>query len=248
MSKDLDITGLIMVDYVNSLLYTKDMSPTISRTISNHGVIWSNRYTYTAVAAGVAFIAYILLFFVGFVPSEFRYDPADNLTNNQQDNTQASATVDDLSTAAPTGEQPQRITIDKIGVNSTIKNPVSTNPSTLNNYLAEGAVRWPTSGDPGYGNLFLFGHSTSHQTVFNQAYKTFNRLEELEEGDIISVETISGTYRYSVIDVEFRKDSSAYIPFDSGKNMLTLSTCNSFGAKEDRIIVRAEFEGYTPSL
>jgi|AntRauTorcE11897_2_1112592.scaffolds.fasta_scaffold03595_8 LPXTG-site transpeptidase (sortase) family protein len=222
----------------------------MSLTIATHNSplqrFWSHRVSYTLVAAAIAFTAYLLLYMVGFVPNEFRYDPAGSSVKTPATAPLATTSLDQLSGIIPTNEAANRITIEKIGVDTVIKNPVTTNVQALNNYLAEGAVRWPTSGHPGNGNLYVFGHSTSYETVINQAYKTFNRIEELERGDVITVRSNSGIYRYSVADVQFYKDAEAYIPFNSGENMLTLSTCNSFGAKEDRIVVRANFEGYQP--
>lgn len=220
------------------------MTPTIPRTTGNKNVYWEHRFSYTATAAAVAFLVYLLLYMIGFVPSQFRYEPNRPVVNHSAAGT--SATVADLDSAVPTNEQARRIRISAIGIDAKIMNPVSTDLDVLNNYLSEGAVRWPTSGQPGHGNLFLFGHSSSLENVLNQAYKTFNGLGELENGDIIAIETISGTYRYSVKDVEFRKNSAVYVPFDTGEDMLTLSTCNNFGAKEDRIVVRADFESYMP--
>lgn len=221
------------------------MTPTVTSN-HKHSIIWRKRYQYAAVIAIIACVSYLALYMIGLTPSVLEYQPRA-ATQMSQVNTGESVTVNELSSAIPTNEQAQRVSIDKIGVNTSIENPVSTDIETLNSYLTEGAVRWPTSGQPGHGNMFLFGHSSSLGNVLNQAYKAFNGLGELENGDTIEVETISGIYRYSVIDVEFQKDTAVYVPFDTGENMLTLSTCNNFGAKEDRIVVRAVFEGYTPS-
>lgn len=219
------------------------MTPTVSRKLSSSPVFWQHRFAYTAIAAGVAAFVYLLFYMAGWVPSELRFE---STAPTAQTNTVNSATLADLDSVAPMTEEPRRITIAKIGVDTAVKNPVSTDVSTLNNYLAEGAVRWPTSGYPGNGNLFLFGHSSSLANVWNQAYKTFNGLGELTPGDMIQVDTISGTYTYRVTDVEFKEDAAIYVPFDSGENMLTLSTCNNFGSKEDRIVVRATFSGFSP--
>ncbi|MEX2369351.1 MAG: sortase [Candidatus Paceibacterota bacterium] len=219
------------------------MKPTVGRNLSSSPFFWQHRFTYTATAAGVAAVVYLLFYMVGWVPSELRFEPA---APAQQTSSSTAASVDQLDSIMPMTEEPRRITIEKIGVNTAVKNPVSTDTQTLNNYLAEGAVRYPGSGHPGNGNLFMFGHSSSLSNVWNQAYKTFNNLAELSPGDKISVDTVSGTYTYYVIDVEFKEDVAIYVPFDSGENLLTLSTCNNFGSKEDRIIVRANFAGFSP--
>lgn len=221
------------------------MKPTVQNPIKRN-LFWGKRYQYAFFTASIAAAAYLLLYFTGLTPTALEYQPQTN-QENAQVRAESKVSVEELQSATPTNEEAARIIIDEISVNTPVENPVTTSIEALNNYLSEGAVRWPTSGTPGHGNMFLFGHSSSLNNVLNQAYKAFNGLGELENGDTIEVETISGTYRYSVIDVEFQKDTAVYVPFDTGENMLTLSTCNNFGAREDRIVVRAVFEGYTPS-
>ena len=222
------------------------MSPTVARTTKNHSALWQHRFGYTLTASVVVACLYLLLYMVGFVPESFRYAPTE--ISKAPATAAATTSLDDLDKAnpMPTTEQPSRVVIPQIGVDTVVKNPVTTDTATLNNYLAEGAVRWPDSGLPGAGNVFLFGHSTSYETVFNQAYKTFNRVQELEEDDPIIIETASGIFTYRVISVEMKPDSAAYIPFDASTNMLTISTCNTLGQKEDRHIVRARLADYQP--
>ncbi|MEX2515074.1 MAG: sortase [Candidatus Paceibacterota bacterium] len=223
------------------------MTATIPRTGKTTVPFWQNRYLYAYTVAGMMAILYLLFYFLGLVPVDFRYEPSTpSRRNTPAVSAQSTTTIDNLSPAVPQNEQASHITIDKIGVDTPIMNPVSTNIQTLNNYLSEGAVRYPTSGTPGDGNLFLFGHSSGLSNIINQAYKAFNNIGELEKGDTIKVETFSGTYYYSVIDVELHKDAEIFVPFDTGKDMLTLSTCNNFGAKEDRFVVRAKFTNYVP--
>lgn len=222
------------------------MSLTIPKINKSQNLFWKSRYLYTFSATAMMALLYFFFYFIGLVPVDFRYSPGNTPASQSRIASQNTTTIEALSASVPTNEEAQQITIDKIGVDTPIKNPVSTDIQTLNNYLSEGAVRYPTSGDPGNGNLFLFGHSSSLSNVINQAYKAFNNLGRLEKGDTIKVDTFSGTYHYSVIDVELRKDSEIFVPFDTGQNMLTLSTCNNFGAKEDRIVVRAEFVEYVP--
>jgi LPXTG-site transpeptidase (sortase) family protein len=88
--------------------------------------------------------------------------------------------------------------------------------------------------------MFIFGHSSNWPVVHNQAYKTFNGIGTLENGDEIFVYTIDKVYKYVVSSVKLVDSSQAYVSFDASDTMLTLSTCNSFGTKEERFVVEAK--------
>src|SRR3989344_7939590 len=137
---------------------------------------------------------------------------------------------------------PIRIVIDKINVDSAVLNPTSSDLSALDEALKYGVVRYPKSGLLGQeDNIYLFGHSTSYQVVRNQAYKALNNLEKLEVGDTIKVRSENKEHLYKVTSVRTERDSDAVVKFNTGKRTLTVSTCNTLGAKEDRHIVEADF-------
>ncbi len=139
-------------------------------------------------------------------------------------------------------ETPQRVSIPKLGVSVVVKNPISTDVAILDAALMEGAVRYPTSGLLGESkNVFLFGHSAYSRVIKNRAYHTFDGVEKLAEGDEVYVDSIDARYVYKVVRVSFLKDSEAYIDLESDVRMLTLATCNAFGAKDDRVVVQARF-------
>lgn len=138
-------------------------------------------------------------------------------------------------------EAPLRIKASSVGLNAPVLNPESRDLSVLDNELAKGAVRYPGSGLPGSGeNVFLFGHSSHLPVVNNPAYRTFNGVEKLEEGEEIIIETKSQTFVYKVSSVELVYADTAGVQLDTGKDMLTLVTCNNFGAEEERFLVKAE--------
>lgn len=139
-------------------------------------------------------------------------------------------------------ETPLHISIPKIGVSVAVKNPTSTNAAVLDAALMEGAVRYPTSGLLGESkNVFLFGHSAYSRVIKNRAYHTFDGVEKLVEGDEVYVDSLDARYVYKVVRVSFLKDVDAYIDLESDVRMLTLSTCNAVGAKDDRVVVQSRF-------
>ena len=143
-------------------------------------------------------------------------------------------------------EVPLSIKIPIIGVDAQVYNPASTSTEVLDGYLAKGAVRYPGSGLLGYGNIFIFGHNSRLAVVNNQAYKTFNGLKDLKTGDMIYVISDKNEFAFKVASLKMEGADKALVTFDTTVNRLTLSTCNTFGAKSDRYVVEADFIGSRP--
>jgi LPXTG-site transpeptidase (sortase) family protein len=140
-------------------------------------------------------------------------------------------------------ELPLGISIPAIKLTATIANPDTTDIATLDSLLLKGAVRYPTSASLGEtGNVVIFGHSSYLPIVGNQAYKTFNGIQKLVAGDAVTVFSSDTSYTYRVRNM--MKESTtdvAGIPLSVTGRVLTLSTCDSFGAKTDRFVVVADF-------
>ena len=145
--------------------------------------------------------------------------------------------------------KPIRIIADKVGIDSVILNPENTEVTSLDEALKYGVVRYPKSGVLGEkDNIYLFGHSTSIEVVRNKAYKALNGLNKLEKGDTIKIQSENNEYIYVVTSVKMKKNSEAIVTFNTGKKTLTISTCNTLGAKEDRYIVEADFVSSYPII
>lgn len=134
-----------------------------------------------------------------------------------------------------------RIKINSVGIDAVVYHPQTREISVLDQFLTKGAVYYPGSGSPSDGNVFIFGHSTNWPVVRNQAYKTFNNLEDTKIGDLIELISADGkTYKYEVINVKTVDDNEAFVNFDTSNPMLTISTCNTFGQKQERNVVEAK--------
>ena len=137
-----------------------------------------------------------------------------------------------------------RIIIDSIEVDSKIVNPHSTDLAVLDEALLDGVVHYPGSGNlEDTSNMFLFGHSTGFRVVNNEAFKVFNNLKHLEKGNVIRMQSQEKEYVYRVTDVSLVNADEAFVELSNTKKTLTLSTCNSFGAKQERYVVKALFVG-----
>jgi LPXTG-site transpeptidase (sortase) family protein len=191
---------------------------------------------------GVTFLAFFgVLAGVGLVP--------DALTRGDE-HTEANATVvtgpetSGTPVAHAAAADPLHITIDAIGVDAPVLNPESPDTETLDAALLAGAVHYPGSADlEENGNVFLFGHSSYLPKVINPAFRAFNGLQHLAEGDIIRVRSRSDEYIYRVTSVKLVDASEAWVDLSRTGRKLTLSTCDSFGKKQDRFVVEAEFVG-----
>ena len=180
-------------------------------------------------------------FFVVFFGSVFILGQLGLLP--EMKSTTATEAVAPTDTLAPmVVELPTKIEISKISLSSVIVNPTTVDVVALDKELLKGAVRYPTSAKLGEaGNVVLFGHSSYLPVVGNKAYKSFNDIQKLAEGDIVTVYSSDRTYTYRVKSVEKEKaDDNTAIPLSVTGKVLTLVTCNSFGAKEDRFVVTAE--------
>jgi LPXTG-site transpeptidase (sortase) family protein len=204
------------------------------------------------LSAIVVFLVLLGIFsVVGFVPElkdtaeednteEVSLEDMDGELPDDIGEIEASATV----TGDTTISSPVRIIIDAIGVDSDILNPESRAVEVLDNALLSGVVRYPGSASvEGDGNMFLFGHSSGRPVVINPAFKVFNRIGDLEAGDIIRVVSGKKENVYRVMSTRMEEASQVRVDLGGRVKKLTLSTCNSFGSKDDRIVVEAEFIG-----
>lgn len=154
------------------------------------------------------------------------------------------AQVATLPERKPTGtELPVHIAIPTIGMDVSISNPTSRDVSVLDTALLTGAVRYPLSAQLNEkGTVYLFGHSSYLPIVHNSAYKAFNGIQKLKEGDVITVHSDSFEYTYRVTSVATVDAETTSVDLSKGDSQkLVLSTCDSFGKKSLRFIVEADF-------
>jgi sortase A len=84
-----------------------------------------------------------------------------------------------------------------------------------------------------HGNTGISGHRDTF----------FRPLRNIHKGDVITLTTLAGQYRYRVVSTTIVKPSDVAVLNSDGSETLTLVTCYPFyfvGAAPDRFIVRAE--------
>lgn len=194
---------------------------------------------------GVFFIVILLtygfLFAIDFIPEpindEVETAPDQVEDELREDGTETGSSTPDLSNTA---QFPISIHFDSLNRTIAVKNPVSRSIEALDAELLTGVVRHPDSADfQNPGNIFILGHSSYLPTVFNKNFQAFNGIQDLTWGDIIRLRSEDTEYLYRVERVYEAKASEVIVPNSRGEAKLTLATCNTFGAKEDRYIVEA---------
>lgn len=135
---------------------------------------------------------------------------------------------------------PNRITIDTIGVDTPVLTPSSVDVAVLDRALLAGAVHYPESAYAGeLGNMLVFGHSSYLPVVHNKAFQAFNELGKLKPGATVQVYTDTDVFEYVVQEVRLARADEVVIEFGADAPMLTLATCNTFGAKQERWVAKA---------
>jgi len=199
----------------------------------------------------VFLVAHILLSYIGLVPSEvseFNQRVIERVSNIHRisyrrppEPVLPRAELSAAEREQQVGEVPDRIMIDKIGVDVSISSPDEASIATLDAALDEGVVHYPGSGGIGGSRrMFLFGHSSRLPIVQNQAYKSFNGLDKLIAGDEIIISADGKLKTYRVTSVRVVDKDEALVSFVAGAGKLTLSTCTTFGARQNRVVVEAE--------
>ncbi len=189
----------------------------------------------------MTFTFLVMLYAVGLAPRTIT-ELGDAIISPFIPEAAAIAVDEPYITVAELSDVPH-IIVPKLGINSPIMLPTSANIDILNSELLKGVVHYPGSALPGEnGNVFLFGHSTGLKVVHNKNFEVFNRIQELSAGDIVRVQYGEREFWYRVTSVSVKKAEEALVDLrpDQGRK-LTLSTCNVFGAKEDRFVVEADF-------
>ena len=125
------------------------------------------------------------------------------------------------------GDPTARLRIPTIGVDKIVVEGVSLAD------LKKGPGHYPESPLPGQeGNAAIAGHRTTYGAPFH-------RIDELEAGDEIIVETIQGSFTYEFTEQLIVSPSQVDVLADKADNRLTLTACHPKYSARQRIVVVA---------
>jgi LPXTG-site transpeptidase (sortase) family protein len=191
------------------------------------------------------------LFIMGDTPDDSSSSDTQTATNptnptNPTPTTDTQPTQPTQPAIQQAGEYPVRIVAKAVSLDAHIVNPTSTNVNSLDQELTKGAVRYPTSGMLGQnGTVLLFGHSSYLPVVYHQYYKTFDGIQNLKSGAIVSVYSNDRVYNFAVTGVrvaDANDTGSDIVELPTDNQYLTLITCDSFATKSNRFIVTATLQ------
>ncbi len=121
-----------------------------------------------------------------------------------------------------------RIRIPKTGVDAVMREGVE------QMVIDAGPAHWPGTAAPGaWGNLVLAGHRSTETSPFL-------RNGELVAGDEIVLTDSTGSYYYSVTNVQVVPNTALWIVDQHPGRTLTIFTCHPIGSAAQRLIVQAE--------
>jgi len=133
--------------------------------------------------------------------------------------------------------------IPKINLSAPIVFSQTNKISDIQASLARGVLLYPSSVLPGEeGETIILGHSAPESWPKVNYYHVFNKLNNLEVGDEISLYFKSKEYIYKVTKKFFVPEGAdvKYTPATSSKNLLILISCWPANKGNQRIIIQAE--------
>jgi sortase A len=131
--------------------------------------------------------------------------------------------------AFQSGDSVGIIDIPKIGLSAAFVEGVNVDD------LRNGPGHYPGTPLPGQeGNAAIAGHRTTYGAPFGD-------LDQLARGDEIRVQTVQGTFKYTVDEAPYVVDPNDSSPLDAmtGAAKLTLTTCDPKYSAANRLIVKA---------
>ncbi len=190
---------------------------------------------FLAVFLGIFFLAALMLSIIDFIPEA---------PKAAAHTAAVTATTTDQATAT---ETPVHVRIPAANIDTSVQNPTSTDISVLDDALLKGAAHYPGSALLGENaTMYLFGHQSYLPVVHNHAFQAFNGLQKLQPGDDIIVSSATNDYHYRVTSVDLVDAGTAWVDLNAGAKKLILTTCDSFGTKTQRYVVKADFVSESP--
>ena len=188
-----------------------------------------------------SFFGIVVMVFIASYGVLATFDLLPNASSTPQARADAVLAPGTKAQVTVASEFPTKIVIPSLDLETIVSNPTSASLPVLDALLLKGAVRYPTSGLLGTkgSNVVIFAHASYLPIVKNQAYKAFNGIQNLKQGEKIYVSGKDRTFVYAVETVATADATSAGVPLSVEGNKLTLITCDSFASKNDRFVVIA---------
>ncbi len=195
-------------------------------------------------------VTFVVLMLFGMAPQRMRELPnqiyAVLINQDREAGGAASANVLTLETKEMPIERPElptRLMIPGAEIDFGVVHPKTADIPVLDQSLSDGVVHYPASALLGEdGNVLLFGHSSHLRYVRNPAFKALTGIENVAAGDEVLVAGERNEYVYRAESLRLANKNEELVDFSTTDGQrLTISTCNTFGEKDDRYVLTAVF-------
>jgi len=187
--------------------------------------IWVRVALYVFVLAGIAALGYCVLVWVD--ARRFQAAEEQRFLSALRKLPVARPNIPEPPLAVREGAGLGRLEIPRIGVSVMVVEGAGTDD------LRKAVGHIPGTALPGqHGNLAIAGHRDTF----------FRPLRLIQADDVITLRTITGTYRYRVVSTQVVTPQDVQVLYPTKRDTLTLVTCFPFyyvGAAPKRFIVRA---------
>ncbi len=215
-------------------------------------VVQAHKWQFLLVFFAIYTLTYALLVIIDFIPEPVSSEDEIPATLVE---TASAAEISDFDpftavqlasagTALPVSvvrEEAVSLAIPNLNRTVRVVTANSNSLTDLDTALLSGVVRHPDSAKLGEeGNVVILGHSSYLPNVLNRNFQALNGAQNLEWGDVITIDSDTTRYTYMVKRVYKAKASEAVIPTEGVGTRLTLVTCNSFATADDRFIIEAD--------
>src|SRR6478735_7368910 len=118
------------------------------------------------------------------------------------------------------------IELPRIGITADIQEGITLTA------INRGPGHWPNTAMPGaLGNVVIAGHRTTYS-------KPFNRLNELQPGDLVTMTTADGRFDYEVRGIVIVPGEAVDIATQTYAHTATLFACHPPGSARQRIVAK----------
>lgn len=144
-----------------------------------------------------------------------------------------------VPTPAPITFDEPKLKISKIGIEAPII--LDVNEESVLSSLEGGVAHIEGTAKPGeIGNTFIVGHSSNYPWAKGDYNHVFSLLDELVNGDIITIYYKNSYRDYKVIEKTIVKPDQVEIANSTDKEIISLMTCFPVGTTLKRLVVKAE--------
>jgi len=189
-------------------------------------------------------IFWAIVFTIALILSILSLYICQTITLNVEDSRNINSTQNQVTNTKSSQITQFEISIPALDISApVIPNVDGTNKEDYLSALTKGVAHYEGSGLPGYGgNIFIFGHSSSPETVKGKYDKIFSYINNLNINDEIIVNFNNKVFVYLVSTKKIIKPEDKSVLNQSDTEQVTLMTCWPIGDNTERLVIVAKYK------